>query len=213
MFPGASPMKARSPSLPTFQTARLVVRPFVREDARALYELCVDPEIMARHLRAPMQGVAEAARAVADFQRAAERSLEWVWAIALADRSDRPVGFCGLQRIYLKGPAAISAALHGVHLEPTHWGKGFIVEALEPVVSYAFDVLGFHRLQGWNTVDHVASSRIKEKIGCRREGVYKEAVYFNGKFHDMVRYALLKNEWAERKRPTTSEKERIKCPG
>ncbi len=40
-----------------------------------------------------------------------------------------------------------------------------------------------------------ASGRVMEKLGMTREGILREHFYRDGVFHDVVSYAILREEW------------------
>ncbi|WP_454053291.1 GNAT family N-acetyltransferase [Clostridium sp. Marseille-Q7071] len=73
--------------------------------------------------------------------------------------------------------------------------KGYGSEALKLLIDYSFRELNLHRLQ--LTVFSYNTSAIKtyEKLGFKKEGVYREAIYRDNNRYDMYLYGLLKKEW------------------
>ena len=47
---------------------------------------------------------------------------------------------------------------------------------------------------------NIASQRLHEKIGFKKEGVLRERVYKNGKYHNLIVWSILKGELNERDR-------------
>ena len=43
--------------------------------------------------------------------------------------------------------------------------------------------------------DNIASQRMNEKCGYKKEGLLRQAVYKNGKFHNLVVMSVLKEEF------------------
>ncbi|MGD9568139.1 MAG: GNAT family N-acetyltransferase [Sedimentibacter sp.] len=74
-------------------------------------------------------------------------------------------------------------------------GKGYGKEALNLLLEYGFNELGFHRIQ-LNVLEfnHVAIA-LYEKVGFIKEGIYREFVFRDGKRYDLILYGLLKSEW------------------
>ncbi|WP_461615813.1 GNAT family N-acetyltransferase [Clostridium sp. Marseille-QA1073] len=73
--------------------------------------------------------------------------------------------------------------------------KGYGSEALRLLIDYSFRELNLYRLQ--LTVFSYNTSAIKtyEKLGFKKEGVYREAIYRDNNRYDMYLYGLLKKEW------------------
>ena len=53
-------------------------------------------------------------------------------------------------------------------------GRGYATEATAAVVAFAFDRVGLYRLELRAGVDNVASQRVAEKVGFRREGTLRQ---------------------------------------
>ena len=60
-------------------------------------------------------------------------------------------------------------ALLGYIFDPAYGGRGYASEAVAAVVAHAFDVLGVRRITAGCFADNLASVRILEKVGMRRE--------------------------------------------
>ena len=75
-------------------------------------------------------------------------------------------------------------------------GKGLGQAALGLIIDFAFNTLNFHRLEAEVTAYNKTSQFLFEKMGFRREGVLREAKYYQGKYHHILRYGLLRPEYA-----------------
>lgn len=73
--------------------------------------------------------------------------------------------------------------------------KGYGREVLTEMINYGFKILNFHRLEAEVYEYNKASITLVENLGFAVEGKLREAKYNNGKYHDIIRYGLLKNEW------------------
>lgn len=76
-----------------------------------------------------------------------------------------------------------------------HWGKGLATEAAGEATTYAFEVLGLHRVWAGPFVRNPASVRVLEKLGFRREGELVECVLKDGLLESMALYAITAPEW------------------
>jgi ribosomal-protein-alanine N-acetyltransferase len=79
-----------------------------------------------------------------------------------------------------------------------HWGKGLATRAAAEITTYAFDVLGLHRVWAGPFARNTASIRVLEKLGYRREGELVECILKDGRLESMVLFAITAPEWAAR---------------
>lgn len=77
------------------------------------------------------------------------------------------------------------------------WNKGYTTEAIYLICKYGFDDLKLHRIEAGAYDVAVGSWKALEKNGFKREGTFREQVYFKEKYIDIYRYGLLKDEWKE----------------
>jgi RimJ/RimL family protein N-acetyltransferase len=81
-------------------------------------------------------------------------------------------------------------------IHPSHWGRGYATEAARGLLDFGFDELRLHRI--WADCDpaNVASVRVLQKLGMRREGHLIENAWTKGAWGDSLIYAILDREWA-----------------
>jgi RimJ/RimL family protein N-acetyltransferase len=74
-------------------------------------------------------------------------------------------------------------------------GKGLGKEVVRLATSYAFDRLNAHRV--WLGVSEFNTRALKCYIDCGYvfEGRLRDEVYYGGKYHAVVRMAVLEDEW------------------
>jgi ribosomal-protein-alanine N-acetyltransferase len=75
------------------------------------------------------------------------------------------------------------------------WGKGYMTEALKPVLHFSFENLNLNRLYAYHMVRNVASGRVLQKNGFMREGVLKQRVRKWGVLEDAALWAILREDW------------------
>ena len=79
--------------------------------------------------------------------------------------------------------------------DPADRGRGFGHEATQLALRYAFHELNLHRVQVTVFAYNSASIALLDKLGFRREGVYRERLQRDGKRYDMYLYGMLRREW------------------
>ena len=76
-------------------------------------------------------------------------------------------------------------------------GQGYATEAARALMDYGFNALGLHRIHADTNSDNLASWRIMERLGMRREAVLRDSVYEDGQWLDRVIYGMLADEWRD----------------
>jgi RimJ/RimL family protein N-acetyltransferase len=95
------------------------------------------------------------------------------------------------KRLLLKGIAADDV---GFWLGKKFWGQGYMTEAVEPAMDYAFNSLDFNSLVFANAVGNIRSRRIKEKTGARLADV-KPASFVDPQYTQHEVWTLSKDDW------------------
>lgn len=65
-------------------------------------------------------------------------------------------------------------------------GKGIGTEAAKLMLDYAFGELGLHKVAARVLAYNKASMRIHEKAGYVQEAYFKEELFLNGQYEDLV---------------------------
>jgi len=73
--------------------------------------------------------------------------------------------------------------------------KGYGYETAKALLTYGFEDLDAHRIFATCNAHNTASSRILQKLGMRHEAVFKEKLFWNGKWTDQLFYAILDREY------------------
>ncbi|CAL4936429.1 unnamed protein product [Urochloa decumbens] len=83
----------------------------------------------------------------------------------------------------------------GYVLARAHWGKGVATAAVRRALRDVFaEVEGLRRVEALVDVDNLASQRVAEKAGFRREGVLRRHYWHKGRARDMVMYSFLASD-------------------
>jgi len=105
---------------------------------------------------------------------------------------NKPIGDVGLANINAKDHSATFGIAIG---EKDFWSKGYGTEAARLVVNYGFEQLNLHRITSGAISFNERSLRMHRRIGFREEGRQREALFRNGRFHDLVMFGILRDEW------------------
>jgi ribosomal-protein-alanine N-acetyltransferase len=85
--------------------------------------------------------------------------------------------------------------------------KGYCTEAVGIMVDYLFLSKEVMRIQAHTDLKNVASRRILERIGFKKEGTIRNYAFVSGQWRDALLYSILRKEWKEQETltKTTSE--------
>lgn len=100
----------------------------------------------------------------------------------------------------VRSQAAGVQAEVGYVLDPALAGRGYATEAVTALVDACFDQLGLRRVFAHCFADNEPSWRLMERIGMRREAhTVKESLHRSGAWLDGLSYAVLAEEWRDRR--------------
>lgn len=156
--------------MPTLETARLILRPFVQSDLAALAEIFADHRVM-RYLPAG-QGISRERT-----QAALSRYIE-SWEprghglnAVIEKANQRLIGHCGL--VQLDYTDEIELAYGFAH---SHWGQGYATEAARACVGFGFEMLKLGQIVAIVVPANTASQRVLEKLGMQ---YVRDASFYN----------------------------------
>jgi RimJ/RimL family protein N-acetyltransferase len=105
------------------------------------------------------------------------------------------VGTCGLhshREIYR------SWELRILIFDVEHVGKGLGTDAVTLLTDYAFRRLNAHRVWLGASRDNEVACKCYAKCGYKEEGVLRDELYYDYKWHHVIRFGVLENEWNPR---------------
>ncbi len=103
--------------------------------------------------------------------------------------------FVGHVTLFGRNPINQSATL-AIIVGPEFHGRGYGSDAVRLAVRYGFLQLGLNRIELQTWAFNARGIASYKKAGFVEEGRRREAVFFNGRRHDEVIMAILKDDWA-----------------
>ena len=180
------------------ETERLILRPFAETDAEDMYEYLEEPMVncfACMKLDSLKEAKAEAIKKA--------RETEYLFAIVLKETGK----VIGEIDAYPETPAP--GAENAVRdtfspcwmLNRDYQGRGYAYEAAYAFFDYLFREKGARRIYAYTEDYNLASQKLCEKLGMRREGMFMEFVSFvndeqgNPVYENTIQYAILKKEF------------------
>lgn len=106
------------------------------------------------------------------------------------------IGGCGINSLDWKN----SVAVVGIYIgEKTFWGKGYGTDAMNVLIKFIFEQMNINKIK-LNVYDfNERAVKSYEKSGFVKEGVLRQEIYKDGKYHDEYIMGLLRSEYEARK--------------
>jgi RimJ/RimL family protein N-acetyltransferase len=176
-----------SPRLP-IETPRLRLRPLHEEDLAALHAI-QSREDVCRWLYWGPRSQDEVRAALA--RQIAGRPADGVSLAVEPVTTGQLIGHVSLW----VGPPEHRQGEIGFLLHPDSQGHGYATEAAAAMLALAFETYDLHRVVGRLEPRNVASARVLEKLGMRREAHLIENEWVKDEWQSELVYALLAREW------------------
>ncbi len=106
-------------------------------------------------------------------------------------KTEKPIGWANIR---WWRPFSTSAELGIAIGEKKLRGRGIGTEVVGLLTELAFDQYNMHRVEMFTRQSNLAMLRAADRNGYKVEGVAREALYFNGKYHNGVMLGLLRDE-------------------
>jgi RimJ/RimL family protein N-acetyltransferase len=81
---------------------------------------------------------------------------------------------------------------------PSARGTGLFQRAARLVGSFAFDIVGAHRLEVRVRLENGRANGALRKLGAVQEGILRRAMRRGGDYTDQVLWSVLKDDWSDR---------------
>lgn len=173
---------------PTLSSQRLVLRALRDEDAAPMFEMRSDPVVM-RYLDRPMAHSINDALSLMDRMNTSQEKGEGITWILCTHESTEMMGYIGFWRMEKEN----FRTEVGYMMRKQFEGQGWMSEALQLLVTHAFESMGFHSICADVNPMNARSIRLLERNGFVREALFRENYYFEGKFLDTAIYSRIKD--------------------
>jgi RimJ/RimL family protein N-acetyltransferase len=115
------------------------------------------------------------------------------------------IGNLALNNIDWKNRSATFGIVLG---EKDYWGQGYGTDAARTMLKFAFEELNLHRVMLDVYDFNPRAMRCYEKVGFRHEGTKREALFRDGRYHDVHIMAILQHEFLAKQGPTRQQRAR-----
>ncbi|WP_144214151.1 GNAT family N-acetyltransferase [Shewanella donghaensis] len=157
------------------ETPRLILRPFVEEDAEAIFLMNSIPEILTYIPQDPLNSIQEAKDVFHNIINATYKEFGFGrWAVHHKE-DNKVIGFCGPKYIPEYDKVEI-----GYRYLPEYWGKGIGYEAAQAAVNILKPQFDIELVIALILHGNVGSEAIAKKLGM---SIHEENEYNGAKVH------------------------------
>lgn len=167
-------------------TERLVLRLFQKSDAAAVTKLCNNYNIYKDTLYLP-------------YPYSIEDALSWIeghlenfnanksYEFAITDKESGEI----YGAIALSNNQRFSNGEIAYWIGEEFWGNGYATEAAQAILQFAFDEKKYHKVFARYFHSNLASGRVMQKLGMKKEGILVDHVKKENRYVDLVHYGMI----------------------
>ena len=176
---------------PELQTPRLKLRELTETDVDVLFAMHSSSDSVQFGGTEHMLQRGEAQKLIAAYAQMRQQPATGIrWGIC-SHESTTLLGTCGFQ----KWNQEWNSCLIRYELKPEARGQGYMHEALRCALVWAFASMDLNRVGAQIHPGNRSAIMVVEKLGFAREGLLRKAGHWDGQYHDLCKYGLLKSEF------------------
>ena len=162
-----------------------------KEDTSLLFEVFNKPEILGEYN--PLKQISRT-----DIEKYPENTDISETQIFIIEKKDgNKIGFINHFNVIWNGIGKLLTIAYC--LLPNQRGNGYCTEAAQILVDYLFLSKEIECIQATTHIKNIASQRVLEKIGFKKEGILRKRFYIRGDWQNQFLFSIIKKEWKEPK--------------
>ena len=178
----------------SLKTQRLELRSFTVNDAEKMFYNWASDRDVCKYMRWNVhQNVEETRTIINNWINCYSKLSFYQWAIVLSGVNE-PIGAIGL---FVVNENDLTGDV-GYCIGKQYWGQGIVSEAFEAVLEFAFNKIGFNRIETCHSINNPASGKVMQKVGMVFEGHARQKYKSITGFEDCKMYAILKEDFNKR---------------
>lgn len=170
------------------------LRAYQENDIKKAYEYMNDYEVIRNTSPGAIRAITfEEER---DFINAAKIRADLSYDFAIEDlQTGEYIGGCGIKNTNLKERTCELGILIG---NKNYWGKGYGSDGIQVLLKVIFGELNFRKIKLGVFEFNKRAISCYEKNGFKIEGILKEELYREGKYHDIILMAMFKKDYYDK---------------
>jgi RimJ/RimL family protein N-acetyltransferase len=180
--------KTNSLSNPYLIGKHVYLRAVEKDDAAVIQKWHNDPDVR----RLSRSGGLSVSRVAEEEEIATASAVHDVYLMIAQTANNKPIGFI---RPKVTDTTSRNVWLRFVIGEKSAQGRGYAHEALMLTLDWLFNEQNMHKVTLETYATNKRALRFFEKIGFKKEGVLRDALYQDGTYHDIISFGLLASEF------------------
>lgn len=174
--------------IPSLTTERLTLREITLQDGQGVLDVFNNPDVTQFNFRNRLATIQDAELRIQYWKTCYSQHARMYWGIFIDDVF---IGNIGLVNFDPRGDRVEI----GYNLSKAYWGKGYMKEALDTVMSFLFTKAGVNRIDALVLPGNENSIRLLQTLGFTRDGILRGAAKTpaNG-YEDVMLFGLLKTD-------------------
>lgn len=168
------------------ETEQLRLRKCEHSDIPECFELAKNSNITKYVTWEPHVDISETEQFINSIIAGYEAGTNFTWAIC----NKQTGAFMGLIGFIQVSERNLNAEI-GYWLGEQYQNFGYMTEALRAVIDFGFNKAGLHRITAGYMAQNLASGRVMITAGMNYEGLFRDAVKKDGKYYDILRFAVI----------------------
>ena len=180
------------------ETERLILRPFVRDDAESMFRnWATDPDVIRFYTNSGCETLEATRKWVEQWLQHFDKLENNLWGVfAILLKTDGEV--IGTIDYSETNHDARSAEV-GYQIGKAWRGNGYAYEALNALIAHCFEEVGLNRIWAVHDPRNPSSGKVLVKVGMQYEGYSRQCKVRGGELVDRIHYAILKEDWDTKK--------------
>ncbi len=175
-----------------FESTRIFLRKMTSEDIETYHKWRNDMEVMqSTSPNLDIYHIEETEKFVNEIILGSQFSKSY---IIVEKESNKPIGVTSLINIDFKNRNAECIIDIG---DKASWGKGYGTESMKLLLDYSFLEMNLHRVSLRVFSFNNRAIKLYEKVGFQQEGISRESIFREGKWHDIIHMSILQEEYVE----------------
>lgn len=173
----------------TLETPRLILRRANLADAEPMFRNWANDPDVTKYLTWPPHADADVTKSVvAGWVECYQKEDYYHWMIILKETGE-PIG-----SLLASCVGRVPSAHIGYYIGKKRWHRGIMTEALNTVIRYLFDEVGFTRIESMHDPNNPHSGAVMRKCGMTYEGTHRMSDRNNQGICDASYYAILNTD-------------------
>jgi [ribosomal protein S5]-alanine N-acetyltransferase len=174
------------------QTKRLRINDIALTDIASIHVLHSLPETDEFNTLGIPDAIEVTEKLVREWVMAQTQNPRTTYVFAVTIKATRT--FIGLIALNI-GKSHYKTAEVWFKIHKDFWNKGYTTEAVIQLLDFGFNNLHLHRIEAGCATENLASIKVLEKIGMKREGMKRKKLPIRGEWKDNYFYAILEEDY------------------